>query len=114
MADKTSDRELLEMAAEAAGIETHGWRATEPYGGYYVLPEKETGAYTLWNPLNDDGDALRLAVKLRLEIGFPTEKAVWAFGRTGRVCREINGPDPYASTRRAIVRATAEIGKEMP
>lgn len=53
------DRELVELAANAAGISSDG------LGGCFNI---ETGA--VWNPLNDDGDALRLAAKLSLDIAY--------------------------------------------
>lgn len=84
------DRELLEMAAEAAGIEVR---------------DMETGSYSMWNPLNDDGDALRLAVKLGMfnDEDFVAElKAIWMYSCT----------DYYAATRRAIVCDAAEIGRK--
>jgi hypothetical protein len=108
-----TDKELLELAAKAAGIEC--WRTfiDEKWGSGFLMAGK------LWNPLTDDGDALRLAVKLNLIVG--------AYGSYVSVCRtfapkvnyqdeitvwhsEVNN-DPYAATRRAIVRAAAEIGK---
>jgi len=106
-----NDAQLLECAAKAAGIETHGWRATEP-SGYFVLPEKETGAYTLWNPLTDDGDALRLAVKLQMTVS----TCEWGMNTVAVIaqhahCAEPHNIDSYAATRRAIVRAAAEIGR---
>ena len=62
-----------------------------------------------WSPLTDDGDALRLAVKLRIGN-------LWAMQEWSRQdLQEANTAwisDPYAATRRAIVRAAAEIGKE--
>lgn len=64
---------------------------------------------TRWNPLTDDGDALRLAVKMGLEVGFEGDNFVFADG----TCSEFLTPDPYAATRRAIVRAAAEIGRAM-
>lgn len=105
-----NDKELLELAAKAAGIEL-GWDdKKEPcyWSDWRGLPQKE-----FWNPLTDDGDALRLAVKLRLEIGFPREYCVWSFGTNGVVCMEDPNNDAYAATRRAIVRAAAEIGRNM-
>lgn len=88
-----TDRELLEFAAKAAGMEVepspNGWEETYPMG---------------WNPLQDDGDALRLAVKLgifSLEI-LPEEISAAFFNN-----------DPYAATRRAIVRVAAEIGRSI-
>lgn len=114
------DRTMLELAAKAAGIETQGWRAHEFQPGYYVLPETETGAYCVWNPLTDDGDALRLAVKLHLALLFPMRGDSFPQVGAGQVgsmtCAKMepHDPDPYAATRRAIVRAAAEIGRGMP
>jgi hypothetical protein len=54
-----NDRELLELAAKAAGIE-YGWQHI--YDDY----EGSTSEKWDWNPLKDDGDALQLAVKLGL------------------------------------------------
>lgn len=50
------DRELLELAAKAAGID---------YRPQYDLVKTSIG-WDTWDPLTDDGDALRLAVKHRL------------------------------------------------
>jgi hypothetical protein len=107
-----TDLELLNAAAKAAGIATHGWRAHESKPGLYVLPITETGAYLVWNPLIDDGDALRLAVKLNMRLCITGEAGItdaasgggrWVFGG------ESHGSDPYAATRLAIVRAAAAM-----
>jgi hypothetical protein len=105
-----TDRELLELAAKAAGIE---WENVPTMGADLLL---EKGG--VWNPLNDDGDALRLAVKLRLDIGF--EKlhlvSVWSDPQDGWIiehCDDGMGADISEKTRRAIVRAAAEIGRSM-
>jgi hypothetical protein len=96
-----SDRELLEAAAKAAGE----WPSPEPFE--HVLDR--------WNPLTDDGDALRLAVKLRLTINCSYDDVVMCGQEFTQkeVFLERNGEDPLAATRRAIVRAAAELGKEM-
>lgn len=107
-----TDTQLLELAAKAAGF--LNWTATEPAGLHIETGSRrgDTGFY--WNPLTDDGDALRLAVKLRLEVGFPKENVVWSFGHTeGDISKEFDFTNPLAATRRAIVRAAAEIGKSM-
>ena len=66
-----------------------------------------------WNPLTDDGDALRLVVKLKLDIEiYSTSTHVYDDTSEKSFEEEHNG-DPYAATRRAIVRAAAEIGKGM-
>ena len=98
------DKELLTLAAKAAGIADGD-----------VLYDMDNDK--VWNPLTDDGDALRLAVKLGIEIVF-TENTVW-LGKQhqlGDYIVDLYEPlndDPYAATRRAIVRAAAEIGRGM-
>jgi hypothetical protein len=67
-----NDRELLELAANAAGIEgefvrddayvKERWHFMRPYNNQNMMTAYE------WNPLTDDGDALRLAVKLQLYL----------------------------------------------
>ncbi len=103
-----SDKELLEMAAKAAGIKAV-WMPeydadNTPSGGDFSADGAE------WNPLSDDGDALRLAVALRMDIRiYGTDVRVFCCGVT-----VLEGPpDFYAATRRAIVRAAAEIGRSM-
>jgi hypothetical protein len=64
----STDRELLELAAKAAGIALH-WKAGACKGGSFTAPFVLQGDELVpWRPLTDDGDALRLAVKLGLEI----------------------------------------------
>ena len=101
-----SDRELLEAAAKAAGMNIE-W---QPCGWAH---NNETGCE--WNPLTDDGDALRLAVKLRLTVNCSYDDVVICGQEFTQkeVFIERNGEDPLAATRRAIVRAAAAIGKEM-
>lgn len=98
-----TDRELLELAAKAAGHRVIGSHSAKGL----ALDEDSDG---YWNPLTDDGDALRLAVKLEFDF------RIFIGGATV-VCHEIDeeikehGSDPYAATRGAIVRAAAEIGR---
>jgi len=108
-----NDRELLEMAAKAAGY-SGAWIKWP--GARHPL-DVELGFFhgsdgSVWNPLASDGDALRLAVKLEMTIR--------SFGHLVSVmaphqCQadEYSNGDPCAATRRAIVRAAAEIGREM-
>ena len=111
-----TDRELLIDAAKAAGAEVTGMRGSDPiYGMPKELPDGST-EYARWNPLTDDGDALRLAVKLRMDVE-PWIHGDSAFSRV--LCQEVlidephYAEDPYAATRRAITRAAAEIGRTM-
>jgi len=109
-----TDRELLEDAARAAGKEHYG-----EYNAHAGL--KTTGGW--WNPLADDGDALRLAVKLGISIlSFPACIGTrWPLNNlpvkligTDPPYEDISsGQDPLVATRRAIVRAAAAISKEM-
>jgi len=119
-----NDRELLELAAKAAGIDWIKNCVWIENGFYSPLAKHERIA---WNPLTDDGDAFRLAVKLELSIllrpyrveviSWPQTTDVLGFGipPTPRVIEiEPYGDDPQVATRRAIVRAAAEIGRNMP
>ena len=118
-----TDSEMLQFAAKATflrvGREPNGLECGR-YDLYWSQSHQELVWHNttagseypepvFWNPLTDDGDAFRLAVRLSLPVhsgqvysgveGFPPEK---------------NNGDPFAATRRAIVRAAAEIGKIMP
>ena len=112
-----NDRELLEMAARAAGI-----TGITRDGGIELSKDHAKPPYDwrMWNPLSDDGDALRLAVKLRLRVCTPTTDTDCALVSNGNVVaysedelEEVTITDLYAATRRAIVRAAAEIGRVM-
>lgn len=109
-----TDRELLEMAAKAAGrdvIWKCGMHQGAPHEGLF---DRCTGHVTNWNPLADDGDALRLAVKLRLDVSINGDiHAAWWHGDSLEFVTESLGDDNYSATRRAIVRAAAEIGRAM-
>ena len=103
-----TDRELLELAAKAVGMK---WGGDEFYDKH--------GPLCGWNPLNDDGDALRLAVKLEIELSSAYDAGMNAYAGYSidddmKYVIEPTGEDRYAATRRAIVRAAAEIGKAMP
>lgn len=105
MSDQT-DRELLELAAKAGGMQSES-RTLD--GGYWI-PEG-SDLQRPWNPLTDDGDALRLAVKLKLVVdvgGYSTSVVVPAATKDPR---ELHKSDPCAATRRAIVRAAAAIAQ---
>lgn len=119
-----TDRELLELAAKAAGIELHHWWAA---GNAYMFCEHGGDPCGSWNPLTDDGDAFRLAVNRRFTIKdfaphdnpefaqIPPDAALWGMVEIWR--EDDNDPlhvewykagaDREAVTRRAIVRAAA-------
>lgn len=119
------DKKLLMLAAKAAGVvfTWDGW-ADAPM----VLTEDGTDTRT-WNPLADDGDALRLAVQLQMviyndhvmsgqvfvSVGEETFDPVFTGSDDGKPV-DTDGviPSDYVNTRRAIVQAAAEIGRAMP
>lgn len=125
---RLKDRELLQLAAKAAGIQLEFrvlvWSKGLEYPCYVDNDSvSECAKYEpviRWNPLTDDGDALRLAVKVG---AWPVRGRVipgdWSETNFIRVVvdgvrfDEMFTDDPYAATRRAIVRAAAEIGKEV-
>ena len=95
MAD--TDRELLERAAKAAGINV--W--TDIDGNYYSAGVGM--AETPWNPLTDDGDALRLAVSTN--VIYAMHSAVCDL-----LAHDGEQPSKEQTIRRAIVRAAAAMG----
>lgn len=109
----STDRELLELAAKAAGypIDIIGDEAV-----IFGLDAGPDGPRE-WDPLNDDGDALRLAVRLGLRLTLPKYQR---FGTTAEPQVEttpghtVFRDDPMQQTREAIVNTAAEIGRAMP
>ena len=102
-----TDRELLELAAKASGELTASWYGNDAYFD---------GVLSRWNPLTDDGAALRLAVVLNMGISIPVfnkHRADVISFRHPLANAIEEGNDPYATTRRAIVRVAAAIGEQM-
>lgn len=106
------DRKLQELAAEAAGYQVRwheNWRCF-----VHAKPHNTDNAPTIagqrhvWSPLTDDGDALRLAVKLSI-----TDLAL-VVGRHVMEEKHREGDDIYAITRRAITRAAAAMANVAP
>ena len=112
-----TDRELLELAAKAAGFAKAEWQDMTGWGeSRYGMSQGIWNGEDYWNPLTDDGDALRLAVKLNIGIQSHADAGEYSFADANRLpvpIVENHNDDPYAATRRAIVRAAAEIGKGM-
>ena len=105
-----TDRELLEAAARAAGMTLGAWHE----GRLAFMYRDASPGPGYWNPLTSDGDALRLMVRLRIGVN------AWGAGACAvavppgspESIREPHyGDDPERATRRAIVRAAAEIGR---
>ena len=96
-----TDKQLLELAAKAVGLKLQ----------YNYLGGRD--ANQPWNPLEDDGDAIRLAVILSLNINIVASGVFVSRYEDEPVITEKTDEDIYAATRRAITRAAAEIGKVM-
>lgn len=116
----TTDRELLEMAAQAAGKKHLEWVALRSGGTMVHVCRDDSGRREeRWNPLTDDGDALRLAVQLNMTTRYEPDPdgamvsvgVPWHDQFTDYWWNEWLLKDANAATRRAIVRAAAEIGR---
>ena len=112
-----TDRELLEKAAKASDLPMHRYCEAWKAMARYTLQDGYHGPS--WNPLTDDGDALRLAVKLGFLISQQLSYVSVSQPHGGNASRGIcwttsYDGDPYSATRRAIVCAAAEIGRAMP
>lgn len=106
------DHDLLQLAAKAAGIKLEYC----PLSGFHWVESKYSGLW--WDPINVDGDAFRLAVKLDIAFGRHANTH-WARWECNSKVFSENAEkeavqDPLRAARRAIVRAAAEIGKSIP
>ena len=102
-----NEQELLEFAARAVGFD-YDYNVGKIFRTVQGYPMKLD-----WNPLEDDGDALRLAVKLKLHIKLTCIGCTINAPLKGVFLGESCEDDEYTTTRRAIVRAAAEIGRRM-
>lgn len=119
----SDDRELLLLAAKAAGYEVKADRLDYPMC-LDLLILGEGGRETDWNPLTDDGDALRLAVKCRLKIDCNLLDVTGQWDGIGIWLPGDESPFPkiwsaekfdiHRGLRGAIVRAAAAIGESTP
>lgn len=107
-----TDRTLLEAAARAAGMD--GWTYHDEDGGAMRSPARPTRygpGHTFWSPLHDDGDALRLAAALEIDIMFRvvggTRVEALAPGGPRIVERYVGAEGRAIAARRAVVRAAA-------
>jgi hypothetical protein len=116
----STDRELLQAAAKAAGYWDDGYRPTirDAEGWICIRPADDKCMFqSIWAPLTDDGDALRLAVKLELCIDFYRRPdCAYVCASKADMSLERNewfkDGEAEAATRRAIVRAAAALGEQ--
>jgi len=105
------DKQMLELAAKAAGINFHH---VDDAGVWWSNGHMDARVRK-WNPLEDDGDALRLAAALHISViqdeaqRTATSYETYTFSVS---VTEAWGSDARSATRRAIVRAAAAIGEK--
>lgn len=105
-----TDGELLEAAAKAAGYAIESYNADGScWACVDAAPMNSDGEPPIfkWHPRDDDGDALRLAVRLRISLDMLTHIVDATTGTV--MCHEPWGDDHNAATRRAIFRAAAAM-----
>lgn len=91
-----TELELLELSAEAYGVEIDFRKSSQTYWYY----DEDLGREQ-WHPIDDDRQAFRLAIKLNLLY-----QTVFA----KRIAENLaDGVDIYAATRLAIVKTAAEM-----
>lgn len=104
-----TDQELLEKAARAAGIE---FTENDEEGNLYEI-RHDLKRLVVWNPLDDDGDALILAVKLQISVYqniVRVEAGTISLALAGVFIHEDTiYQDSLIATRRAITRAAAAM-----
>jgi hypothetical protein len=120
------DKELLELAAKAMqATKDPDFQQYSNFAGVVtlVLGPKHGGFTRHWDPLHDDADAFRLAVKLGINV--LCLRSTGATGTTAIQCEKdhhkinvgideggCNG-DANAAARLAICHVAAEIGRGM-
>jgi hypothetical protein len=96
-----SEIETLRLAAKAAGHE---------FGVIHGRPcIRVAEGWTPWNPRDDSGQALELAVKLRMNLIIYRSGAEADCDTLESTAKESG--DPLAATRLAIVRAAAAMAQ---
>lgn len=120
-----NDRELLELAAKAAGIKVNKVRQAERDASGVTGAGLWTTTCTNWDPENNNGDSMRLAAALGMTVDFgytgagpdlPNCVAVYLKGGERRYSEHWCGTfnDTAKNARAAILSAAARVGKEMP
>ena len=113
-----SNKELLELAALAYGIDVEFCHPCSTHTDEYVCAKKDDyGPNRKWNPIDDNNVAFLLAVKLEMEVNLNSGK-VKVCDRTQPKPKYLVVPievtdDAASATRRAIVKAAAEIGRSI-
>lgn len=112
-----TDRESHELAAKAAGY-TLTWKECHCKGGKveapFIVGSESTDP---WRPKEDDGDAFRLAMALKMTVEFDTDMVgvqlpgdIWMWIGWGE---GLNPARTYATDKEAIFAAAVAIGEQM-
>lgn len=112
------DRELLELAAKAAGIEIE-WRSVSDMPGAEVQPCRVRLGVSQgwWNPLRRNADAFSAAAQKGISIIHEHPAFVIAKRIHGGewIQFSVQGPDDYErATRHAITYCLSQIGRKIP
>lgn len=103
-----TDREILELAAKAAGGTFKSAESIYIRGTLWTpngWPEE-------WNPLEDDGDAFRLMTQLDITVNCNRDElTVIVQSWRPKLCKAVRTNNTDADVRRAIVEVAAMIGK---
>ena len=103
----TTDREMLELAARAAGY-SFKWGKDWHDKGVPLVDDKS------WNPRHDNNDSFQLAARLKIQVAFGTFKDnVASAYRFGTPAVEVENTDIEAAAREAIFLMAVDIGKGM-
>ena len=101
-----ADKELLELAAKAVGVVVFD---------FFDCGSVRSRVHSdiKWNPIADDGDAFRLAVKLNLSVDVSETWVNISYENKVKVSYPVISGEKTEMTRRAIVRAAAAIGEKL-
>ena len=111
-----SDKELLELAAKAAGMHVKAHRVdADDNFTHLVVGQKFKPEKIDWNPLNDDGDGARMEAALGIHVAWHSDGVVCGLRWAGSTeLFDDHGGDKQAARRMASLRVAAEHGKAMP
>lgn len=105
-----TDRELLELAAKAAGLNIKSYTVdNDGKLTHLIVGRKFTKERVAWNPRTNDGDSRRLQMQLKISLECTTHYAAASY--QGFVVQKMYGSDQAATARSAVLQVAAEIGR---
>jgi hypothetical protein len=106
-----NERELLALAAKAAGKKRHEW-------DFWWLAEQRQNVARdmLWDPRRDSGQALDLAAYLEFDVmhRVVSGRRIEVLPAGGPLTKHFYEGDTAAAMRQAIFNAAVEFGRAMP